>query len=110
MRSVHGLRQEGDGPQASLDFFRQEGVPVSILRDNSKMQASNLWNEHMRRCWAKDKFIEPCHPEQNPAERDIGDLKDKMKRVFMTSGCKPQAWFALAQHVTDISNMTAREC
>ena len=38
--SNYGLTTESDGPNALLDFFRQEGVPISITRDNSKMQSS----------------------------------------------------------------------
>ena len=32
----YGMRSEGSGPDALLDFFRDEGVPISITRDNSK--------------------------------------------------------------------------
>ena len=38
--SNYGLENESDGPNVLLDFFRKEGVPLSITRDNSKMQSS----------------------------------------------------------------------
>jgi len=36
------MPRETQGPEALLDFFRTEGVPISITHDGSKMQASNL--------------------------------------------------------------------
>ena len=63
------MKTESNGPEALLDFFRQEGVPISITRDNSKMQAGKLWTQYCRNYWVKDKFIEPHHSNQNPAER-----------------------------------------
>jgi len=65
----YGMKSETDGPAALLNFFRQEGVPLSIIRDNSKMQTSILWKDYCRNYWVKDQFIEPYHSNQNPAER-----------------------------------------
>ena len=41
--SRYGMKSETDGPAALLNLFQQEGVPLSIKRDNSKMQTSKLW-------------------------------------------------------------------
>ena len=41
----YGMARETQGPDTLLEFFRQEGVPLSIRRDNSKMQVSHLWQE-----------------------------------------------------------------
>jgi hypothetical protein len=107
--SQYGLVSEGQGPDALLDFFRQEGVPISIRADNSKMQTSKLWNEYMR-CYAcKSQFIEPYNPQQNPAERALGRHKDTMERVLIASGCDQRAWFKLSQHVAYVENRLAKE-
>ena len=37
-----GMQTESNGPEALLDFFRQEGVPISIRSDNSKMQTGYM--------------------------------------------------------------------
>jgi len=105
--SQYGLLNESQGADALLDFFRQEGVPISIVRDNSKMQASNLWTDYMRRFWVKDKFIEPYHSNQNPAERIMAVIKEKMQRLMIDTGAPPEAWFLAAQHVADVHNNTA---
>jgi hypothetical protein len=103
----YGMNSESSGPEALLDFFRQEGVPISIHRDNSKMQVGYLWKQYMRRYNCKDKFIEPHNPQQNPAERIIGELKQAIKKAFIDTGCHPKAWYCLVQHITDGKNHAA---
>ena len=101
------MKSETDGPAALLNFFRQEGVPLSIICDNSKMQTSKLWKDYYRNYLMKDRFIEPYHSNQNPAERMMSPQKEKLSRLMIQSGCEPQAWFRAACHVADINNHTA---
>jgi len=75
VQSSYGMQRETQGPEALLDFFRQEGVPLSIIHYNSKMQASYLWQEYCRRYWVKDRLIEPYHPNQNASERAMAVQK-----------------------------------
>jgi hypothetical protein len=104
---IYGMVSENSGPEALLEFFREIGVPLSIRRDNSKMQASQAWNDIMRKYNCKDEFTEPYNPQQNPAERNIGMIKTAMKRCFADTGCDPRAWFRLAAHISDVQNCTA---
>jgi hypothetical protein len=104
-----GMKSESDGPTVLLDFFRQEGVPLSLIRDNSKMQAGRLWTDYCRRFWVKDQFTEPYHSGQNPAERSMSEQKDKLERVMIDTGCAPEAWFRAACHVADVNNITSKQ-
>ena len=104
---LYGMVTESSGPDALLEFFRQIGVPLSIRRDNAKMQASQVWNDIMRKYNCSDEFTEPYNPQQNPAERTIGMIKNAMKRCFADTGCDPKAWFRLAAHISDVTNCTA---
>ena len=105
----YGMKTESHGPDALLDFFREEGVPISIRRDNSKMQTGYLWKQLMRRYNCKDQFTEPHNPQQNPAERAIGEVKTTIKKTYIDTGCHPKAWYRLVQHVIDVKNHTALE-
>ena len=107
--SHYGMASESDGPAALLDFFRQEGVPLSITRDNSRMQVSHLWQDYMRKYMVKDSFTEPYHPNQNPAERAMARQKEKLVRLMIDTGCEPEAWYRAACHVADVTNVTADE-
>ena len=100
--SIYGLQSEGQGPNALLDHFRNEGVPLSMRRDNSKMQAGNIWREYLRRYWCKDEFTEPYHPHQNPAENVIGIIKEIATKLMIDSGAHPKAWFRAMSHAIDI--------
>jgi len=107
--SHYGLQRESQGPEALLDFFRQEGVPLSLTRDGSKMQANQLWQQYCRNFFVKDKYTEPYHPHQNPAERALALHKTKIQRLMIDTGCDPRAWFKAACHVAAIHNHTARK-
>jgi hypothetical protein len=107
--SHYGMARESQGPDALLDFFRQEGVPISITRDNSKMQTGKLWNQYLRRYWVKDDFIEPYRSPQNPAERAMSTQKEKLERLMIDTGCDPKSWYRAMCHVADVHNNTANQ-
>ena len=98
------MTTESNGPDILLDFFRNIGTPLSLRRDNAKMQASAAWQDILRKYYCKDQFIEPYNPQQNTAERRIGMIKNTMKRIMRETNCDPQAWYHLAQHVADVKN------
>ena len=54
---------KSSGPDAPLDFFRNIGVPLSIRRDNSKMQANHAWNTIVKDYNIKDEFTAPHNPQ-----------------------------------------------
>ena len=85
----YGMTTESNGPDTLLDFFRNIGVPLSLRRDNAKMQASAAWQDIMRKYNCKDQFIEPYNPQQNTAERRIGMIKNTMKRIMRETNCDP---------------------
>jgi len=105
--SHYGFKTESEGPDCLLDFFRKEGVPISILSDNSKMQTGKAWEDYLRRFWVNDKQIEPGRPSQNPFEREFSIHKAMIDKLMITSGCDPRAWFKAACHVADVRNCTA---
>ena len=105
----YGMVRESEGPDSLLDFFRQEGVPTTLVRDNSKMQTSKTWNDYLRRYWVKDGFIEPYYSHQNPAETDIRSQKEMLTRLMILSGCDSRAWYRAVKHVEDIRNHLARK-
>jgi len=106
-RSIHGMKSEKHGPEAMLDFFRQEGVPVSFTKDNSKMQRRATGNECIRRLWVKDNFIEPYHPGQNLFERYQALSKEENTKIMVESKVDHRGWFRVMCHTTDLHNHRA---
>ena len=108
-KSQYGMISERSGPEALLDFFCQEGAPISFQWDNSKMQVSHLWQQYMRWYNVKDEFTEPYHTNQNPAERGLASHKDRMERLMILTGCDKRAWFKLLEHCCVIKNRLTSE-
>ena len=103
------MNTKSNGPTAMLDFFRAEGVPISLTRNKYKMQKSRTWNKYMRRYWVKDRFIEPHHPEQNSFEQDMKYWKSDMTKFMIEYDVDPKGWFKLMQHTTDVHNHQANK-
>ena len=89
--SHYGMKREGEGPDKLLDYFRQEGVPISLISDNAKMQSSKLWTQYLRNYWVKDQFTEPYYSNQNPFERAFAHHKTKIEKIMIDTGCNPKA-------------------
>ena len=87
-----------------LDFFRSEGVPIFLTRDNSKIQTSKTWNEHMKQYWVKERFIKPHHLEQNTFELDMEYWKSDMTKVMIDYDADTKGWFKVMQHTADVHN------
>ena len=87
---LYGMVTESEGPTALLvDFFRDVGVPISLRRDNSKMQTSEIQSSYIRKYNCSDNFIEHYNPQQYPAEIYIGFLENTIKTPFADIGCDP---------------------
>ena len=98
------MNTESNKPQAMLDFFFDEGVPISLTRDNSKMKKSKTWNEYMRKYWVKYRFIDPHHLEQNTFEGYMASWKAYMIKVMIDYNVDLKGWFKIRQHTTDVHN------
>ena len=88
---MYGMHSKSSGPDVLLEFFRTIGVPLAIRRDNSKMQASQAWNNIMRNYNCSDEFTEPYNPPQNPAEQCRSFIKTAIKRTMAETGCSQRA-------------------
>ena len=104
---MYGIHSESSGPDTLLEVFRTIEVSLAIRRDNSKMQASQAWNDIMRNYNCSDEFTEPYNPQQNPTECRKGLFKTGIKHTIADTGCPQKVWYRLAQHIADISNHTA---
>ena len=98
------MNTESNGPQAMLEFFCAEGIPILLTRDNSKMQKITTCNEYMRRYWFKYRFIEPQHLEKNPFEQDMASLKEDMAKVMIDYDVDPKILVKVMQHTADVNN------
>ena len=96
------MKSEKHGPEAMLDFLRQESIPVSLIRDYLRMQTSATWNEYMRRFWVKDNFIEP-----NRFQRDQALWNQESTKIMIEAKVDPRGWFRVMCDTADLHNHRA---
>lgn len=87
------MRTESEGPDALEDFFRDNGVPYALHSDNSKMQTGMSFQKIMRKYNIRSENTETHHPNQNPAEKKIQDVKRITKKILDWTGAPDFLWF-----------------
>jgi hypothetical protein len=72
-------------PEAYINFICEEGAPSILHCDYSQIQSSTGTTKLNCKHFIKDEFIEPGHPQQNPAELlAVKSLKDHSKSYWIT--------------------------
>jgi hypothetical protein len=107
--SLHGMKSESEGPEALEDFVRDVGSPFSLRNDNSKMQTGIKWREVLRKYTIAEEHTEPHHPQQNPAERRIGEVKKYAEKIMDRTGAPAYLWLFCMLYITYLLNRTAVE-
>eukprot|EP00957_Ditylum_brightwellii_P100754 7679302-Ditylum_brightwellii.AAC.1 len=69
------MRTESEGPNAFEDFIRENGAPYGLRSDNAKMQTGVSFKKILQKYNIRSENSEPPHPQQNPAERRMQDVK-----------------------------------
>ena len=96
-------------PETLVDFIREVGAPYALLSDNAKSQTSNAVEEHLRKYQIKDFQTEPMHPNQNPAERRIQDVKSLTLQMMDRTNTPNKLWMLCMDHAAVILNQLAHK-
>jgi hypothetical protein len=107
--SIHGMKSENEGPEALEDFIRNTGAPPVLRNDNAKMQTGNCWHEVLRKYCIKEETTEPYHPQQNPAEARIGEVKKYVLKIMDRTGAPNRLWFFCMLYVVYLLNRVAMD-
>ena len=83
------MRTESAGPSTLQDFIRDVGAPKHLHNDNAKMETGKAWTELLRKYIISSSTTEPHHPQQNPAECTIQDIKSGTRRLLDHTGADP---------------------
>ena len=87
------MRTESQGTQALEDFIAEIGAPYAIISDNARMQTGEVWKNILRKYNIQGLTTEPYHPQQNPAERRIQDVKRVALRIMDHTNTPETLWF-----------------
>ena len=107
--SVHPMKSESDMPNALLDFIRKYGAPNALFSDNAKAQTSKMVKQILRMYAIDDFQCEPHHQHQNPAERQIQDVKRMSNTLMDRTGTPGKFWLLNLQYTVYIINRLSTE-
>ena len=71
------------------------------------MQTGVKWREVLRKYTIAESTTEPHHPQQNPAERRIGEIKKYAEKILDCTGAPSYLWLFCMLYVTFLLNRTA---
>ena len=68
-----------------------------LLSDNAQAEIDKAVTEILRKYNIKDMQTEPHHPNQNPAERRIQEVKKTSNMIMDRTGCPGHLWYLCAK-------------
>ena len=103
MINIYGMKSERKMPEAYKDFIQDEGIPCILCHDNSQIhkgvQTTKINWEH----FMKDQFMEPNHPQQNPAELlSVKFLEDHSQVLLDWTGAPETCWLMACEYITNV--------
>jgi transposase InsO family protein len=101
------MKTESEGAETLADFVRDYGAPYHIRSDNAKMETGHAFTAICRKYNIKQSTTEPHHPQQNPAERQIQDVKRQVNLIMDRVGCPDMLWLLATKYVVYLLNRTA---
>jgi hypothetical protein len=105
--AVYAMKTESEGAETLADFVRDYGAPYHIRSDNAKMETGHAFTAICRKYNIKQSTTEPHHPQQNPAERQIQDVKRQVNLIMDRVGCPDMLWLLATKYVVYLLNRTA---
>ena len=77
---------------------------MGMLSDNAKSEISKAVKQYLRKYRIEDMQTEPMHPNQNPAETRILDVKNATGIMMDSTNSPSHLWCLCMQHAADIIN------
>ena len=98
LTEAFGMKTENEMKDTLQDFIRKWGAPHSLLSDNAQSEIGHAVKEILRAYNIKDLQTEPHHPNQNPAERRIQEVKKLVNWILDHTGAPECLWELCLQY------------
>eukprot|EP00957_Ditylum_brightwellii_P004769 363402-Ditylum_brightwellii.AAC.1 len=82
LTKIFGMHTENEGPDVFEDFIKENGAPYALHSDNAKMRTGMSFRMILRKCNIRSENTEPHHPQQNPTEHQIQDIKQLSTKIM----------------------------
>ena len=103
------MAREAEFPTAIQDFVRKFGAPKSLFSDNAKAETSKKVKQILRYLQIDDMQSEPNHQHQNPAERQIQEVKKITNTILDRTGAPKSMWLLCILFVCKLLQVLAQE-
>ena len=104
LTAVFPMKTDHEMSSTFEDFIRTYGAPNALFSDNAKSQIGKAVHEILRMYAIKDFQCEPHHQHQNPAERQIQEVKKRCNILMDRSGSPAPYWLLCTKYVVYILN------
>ena len=107
VRDVYGVKTDAQFVATLEDNIRQRGAMDQLISDRAQAEISNKTKDILRSYAIQDRQSEPHHQHQNPAERGILDVKNKVNLILDRTGAPAFLWLLCLQYVCLVLNCIA---
>ena len=104
LTAVFPMKTDHEMSRTFEDFIRTYGAPNALFSDNAKSQIGKAVKEILRMYAIKDFQCEPHHQHQNPAERQIQEVKKRCNILMDRSGSPAPYWLLCTKYVVYLLN------
>jgi hypothetical protein len=104
LTAVFPMKTDHEMSNTFEDFIRTYGAPNALFSDNAKSQIGKAVQEILRMYAIKDFQCEPHHQHQNPAERQIQEVKKRCNILMDRSGSPAPYWLLCTKYVVYLLN------
>ncbi|MGH3055873.1 MAG: hypothetical protein ACRDL7_12945, partial [Gaiellaceae bacterium] len=105
--AIYGMHRETQMPSTLQTFIREWGAPSGLLSDNAKVETESAVGDILNMYSIKDMQTEPHHPNQNPAERRIKEVKSTTNILMDRTGTPEALWLLCMHYVVYLLNRLA---
>jgi hypothetical protein len=104
LMAIFPMKTDHEMAHTLEDFIRTYGAPNAIFSDNAKAQIGKAVQDILRMYAIKDFQCEPHHQHQNPAERQIQEVKKRCNILMDRSGSPSSLWLLCTKYVVYVMN------
>ena len=108
-RCLYPMRSEKQFPSILQQVITDRGAPNSIRSDYAMAQRSGMVQNICRMFSIGQSYSEPYNQQQNPAERNIQEVKKDVNALMDRTGTPAEYWLLCALFVVYLSNLIAAE-
>ena len=106
---AYGMRTKGDAHYTLSSLFHSVGVPDTMVMDGSKEQTLGEFRKKCRDAGCHVHQTEPYSPWSDRAELAIRELKRKVRRVMIETGCPKRLWDDCLELQADINSFCVHD-